>query len=90
MNTDPAGISHCWETTKLLRAWDQSVQIEAMMNAADLIPNLVQSTTVRRGLDPDNATDIPDAAEDDSAHEGEALLAHDIAEEEWETWCNWD
>ena len=41
LNTDAAGIAHCWESTELLRARDRSVQVEAMMKKEELFPNLV-------------------------------------------------
>ena len=35
-----AGIVHCWEKTKLLRAWEGTVQAEAARRAEELFPNL--------------------------------------------------
>ena len=29
LNNDKTGIVHCWESTKLLRAWEREVQVEA-------------------------------------------------------------
>ena len=75
LNTDPAGIAHCWESTELLRAWDRSVQVEAMMKKEELFPNLV----------PTPAPD-PVAASlgDPFTHvEGEG------GEEEWISWVDW-
>ena len=39
-NEQKAGIVHCWQQTKLLRAWDKSVQKEAMFKVRPLFPNL--------------------------------------------------
>ena len=39
LNKDPAGIVHCWEETKLLRAWEGAVQAEAAGKANELFPN---------------------------------------------------
>ena len=35
-----AGIVHCWEKTKLLRAWEGPVLAEAARRAEELFPNL--------------------------------------------------
>ena len=35
-----AGIVHCWEKTKLLRAWEGTVLAEAARRAEELFPNL--------------------------------------------------
>ena len=40
LNKDRAGILHCWEKTKLLRAWEGTVQAEAARRAEELFPNL--------------------------------------------------
>ena len=33
------GLVHCWETTKLSKAWERGVQAEAMLKAASNFPN---------------------------------------------------
>ena len=35
-------IHSCWESTKLLTAWEQLVQVEAITREAELFPNLSQ------------------------------------------------
>ena len=43
LKDDKDGIVHCWEKTKLLRAWDRSVQVEAFTKKEELFPNLHES-----------------------------------------------
>ena len=37
---NPAGVTHCWESTGLLRVWDRGTQVEAAGKAAALFPNI--------------------------------------------------
>ena len=46
MNADKVGVTHCWENTQLLRAWERAVQVEASGKVKDLFPNLANIPTV--------------------------------------------
>ena len=39
-NDKESGILHCWEATKLLRAWESKVQVEAIAKLSELFPNM--------------------------------------------------
>ena len=81
-------IAHCWGSIKVLEAWEEEVQDEAMMNARDLFPNLVRANRVHA---PDEAEDSVPAAEDpDAFYEGQGffLAPADEEQEEWEEWLD--
>ena len=44
LNEDPASVVHCWKETKLLRAWEREVQMEAVDKIKELFPKLSSSS----------------------------------------------
>ena len=79
LNEDKSGVSHCWEETKLLQAWDHPVQVEATRRLSELFPKLaVQGIPI----------DVSGSADDQAGALGAAFteVAH---EEEWMEWVDW-
>ena len=77
--TDRAGLVHCWETTKLLQAWEKPVQTEALLKAADIFPNFTPT-------DADTIEDpLPDEDDEEAYFAGEAFVegGGDDDTEEW-------
>ena len=81
-------LVECCRKSGLMRAWDQSSQVEAMTREAELFPGLPRD---RRGWDDepptttveeDNDADIePGFLDDDGDPESESLV---------DLWCDWD
>ena len=77
---DCSRVSHCWEQTELLRAWERLVQVEASQRVAELFNN-------SDGL----AIDLTVGGEEDQAAGdlGVPFVQPDD-ENEWESWIPWD
>ena len=89
LNKNKQGVAHCWETTRLLRAWDREVQVEAAAKLAQLFPNLnAVGGTVVSIVSAQAVRD--DAVEEDvEACYAGAGLAQVEDDEEWEAWVDW-
>ena len=80
-------VTHCWEQTLLARAWEASVQIEAVTKLEELFPNLVRGTAVGPPLDPMDKD--PDEEDRDASWGGLGFLEGG-SDEEWVGWVNWE
>ena len=80
LNLDQTGVAHCWESTRLLEAWERPVQAEALRKATDLFPN----------LDSDDATTDPTTTEDEQAFCNGAAFMEAGHDDEWEGWVDWE
>ena len=74
-------VVHCWNQTELMKAWDASVQNEALMRAGEVFPNMVRAELVRGEAD----EAAPDVEDNDAFYEGDPFL---VAEDE-EEWVGW-
>ena len=54
------GIVHCWEQTTLLTAWESSKQMEAMLKARELFPNLETTSDVTAAVASKISIDLMD------------------------------
>ena len=84
LNKDTTGILHCWESTKLLRAWESDVQSEAMVKATSVFPNLVKATRV------EHIEDDPGDVQDDEAFDMGEAFTETSDEDEWMGWVDWE
>ena len=64
-----------------MKAWDASVQNEALMRAGEVFPNMVRAELVRGEAD----EVAPDVEDNDAFYEGDPFL---VAEDE-EEWVGW-
>ena len=77
LKDDKEGIVHCWEKTKLLCAWDRSVQVEAFTKKGELFPNLDESDSY-----------FPQTEDEDAGDLGVPFTQPE-SEEEWMGWVDW-
>ena len=73
LNNDTAGTVHCWAETLLLRAWEGSTQVEAVMRRAELLASAT-------------AAEQEDA---DAGHLGLPFVQEEEGQDEWEQYVNW-
>jgi hypothetical protein len=91
LNSDKAGIVHCWAQTKLLQAWERTVQAEASMKVKELFPNLAEVPAVDLTTGGDGgARDVGSATEDKEAGGLGKPFMETAEEDEWMEWVNWD
>ena len=79
LRQDKAGITHCWEQTQLLCAWERAVQAEAASKVRELFPNM--------NVD-DVAVDLTNT-EDPDADDAGAPFTQVEHDEEWVDWVDW-
>ena len=82
--SDKSGVVHCWESTKLLRAWEREVQAEASKRVTELF-----------GKNPTNAgitIDVSGPPEEDpeAGYAGKAFVEVEEPDAEWTEWVDWE
>ena len=94
LNEDPASVVHCWKETKLLRAWEREVQMEAVDKIKELFPKLSSSSRPEIAAMV-NQLDGGDYLPDDLVEEEEAgymglPFNQQESADEWIDAVNWD
>ena len=85
LNQDKEGVTHCWEQTQRLRAWERKVQVEASQKVKELFPNLSDVPAVDLDQEPDGrARDM--GSEDAEAGELGVPFTQTEDDEEWTGW----
>ena len=94
LNEDPASVVHSWKETKLLRAWEREVQMEAVDKIKELFPNLSSKsrpeiTAMVNQLD--GGDYLPDdlVEEEEAGYMGLPFNQQESADE-WIDAVNWD
>ena len=94
LNEDPASVVHSWKETKLLRAWEREVQMEAVDKIEELFPNLSSKsrpeiTAMVNQLD--GGDYLPDdlVEEEEAGYMGLPFNQQESADE-WIDAVNWD
>ena len=81
LNANKSGVRHCWEATLLLRAWERSVQAEAMRKVKELFPKLAEADIA-------TAHSVYDDATEEDTQAGQAgqpfTMAQGTDEDDWE------
>ena len=91
LNTRKDRVAHCWKTTRLLRAWEGEVQLEAAGRVSELFPNLDPADACATSAVAGRLCEVFDDAteEDEQACYAGAAFVTQEREDEWEGFVDW-
>ena len=82
-----ANMKKAWDHTKLSRAWEHEVQVEAVSRASEIFDNFVPSSVVVPGQPTEGPHDSSDAPDEHAGWEGAPFMADDTAADD--AWMEW-